>query len=318
MHAAVSAERPRFLLRDSADLGRLRRHLLTHWSLPHAAFQVDGLHVVHSQRAQDRFVRLADACNCVLGESLAAVTLLVSSIRAWTSLTSGWRDVAGVVAVTLLAGLVGKGLQLAWTRARLLRVLRGLRRLLGAPEGSPERDPVLAIVAPAAASSVHPASQDEAADVARNNRIRRSLQLDRPRQPAVVLRDAADSRRMALRLATSWKPPRIEIRIDALPLLDMQRAQARIVRFSGSCSYLPAALLAIAVFLSGSLHAVWIGSQEWLYSQREDWWLLKLDWADVQPVVVAALYAALVGTALEKVWMRTRLLRVLRGLARNG
>jgi hypothetical protein len=88
--------------------------------------------------------------------------------------------------------------------------------------------------------------------------------------------------------------------------------QSRIVRFSSGCTYLLAGLMAVAILLVGMLYEIWTRSMEWVFSEREDWFLLQLDWSDVQPVVLATLCAGLAGALAEAVWMRLRLLRVLR------
>lgn len=295
--------RPKVLVRDAADINRLRIHLVTHWKRPSVQFRVDELPALESQRAQDRFVRLSDGCNCLIGEMLGAMTLLGGSFMTWTS-TRSWRDMGLVVIATLYAALMGKGIELAWTRLKLLRVLRRLRRRL-AGEDFDEVAPVPTAFKP---------SRVEEEDVVQDNLIQRPVLPDGPKRPKVLLRDAADIDRLIPSLATRWTLPRIEIRVDALPRLDAQRAQTRIVRLSGGCSYLLAALLGVAILLGGLLYKVWTESQDWLYSQREDWWLLQLDWSDVMPVVIAALCAGFIGAAIEMVWLRVRLMLVLRGL----
>jgi hypothetical protein len=97
----------------------------------------------------------------------------------------------------------------------------------------------------------------------------------------------------------------------------VQRLQTRIVRFSSGCTWLLAGLMAVGVLLVGLLYEIWTRSMEWVFSEREDWFLLQLDWTDVQPVVLATLGAALVGAVAESVWMRLRLLLVLRVLRKQ-
>jgi hypothetical protein len=77
---------------------------------------------------------------------------------------------------------------------------------------------------------------------------------------------------------------------------------------------MPAAFLSATILLGGFLYIVWTESQAWFRSERADWWLLRLDWDDALPVVLAALCAAMIGILLEWAWMRVRLLLVLRGL----
>lgn len=305
MSPASRALLPRFVLREVADINRLFVHLLTHWRLPRVEFRIDGLHVLHSQHAQDRFVRLSDACNCLLGEALAVLTLLVGSYATWTT-WGGWPEMGWVVLATLGIGVVGKVIEAGWTRLKLLRVLRDLRRRLGTADGSPEREFAIPAVAPHVGRVMHAAVQ--------NRRVRQSVPAAKPRRPKVVLRDIADIDRLFIHLVTHWRLPRIDIHVDSIPGLEVQRAQASVVRFSDGCSYMPAAFLSAAILLGGLLYIIWTESQAWFRSERADWWLLKLDWDDALPVVLAALAAALVGTALEWAWMRVRLLLVLRGL----
>ncbi len=94
--------RSRFLVRDIADIDRVRTYLLTHWTPPRVEFQVDMLPAVESQRAQDRIVRLAGGCNCLLGEALAMLTLVGGSFIAWISFFGRWQ-VLELAAVTALA-----------------------------------------------------------------------------------------------------------------------------------------------------------------------------------------------------------------------
>lgn len=296
---------PRFTLRNAADINHLFVHLLTHGAPPRVDFRVDGLHAIHSQRAQDRFARLADSCNCLIGETLAATAMLLGMWVVWAS-SGGWLEAGMAVIAAVLAGLAGKIFELAWTRIRLLRVLQDLRRRLGTADDSPERDFVQA-------------PTDPHADIPRLRLAQRShapltRHADHARRPRVVIRDLADIDRLLIHLATHWALPRIDIHVDSIPGLEVQRAQSAVSRYSGGCSYLPAAFLSAAIFLGGLLYIVWTQSQAWFRSARADWWLLKLDWDDAVPVVAAAVGAALVGTALEWGWKRVRLLLVLRGL----
>jgi hypothetical protein len=132
-----------------------------------------------------------------------------------------------------------------------------------------------------------------------------------------VLRDARDIHRLCLRLLSHWTPPRIEIRIDGLATRDEQRAQHRYVRLCEGSTFLPAAVFASLTLLGGLMQVVWTKVPEWVTSKRADWWLLTPGWGDVQPVVLAALAAAVLGWAVERVLARLRLVWMLRGLARK-
>ncbi len=230
-------ERPRILVRDAADIKRLRIHLLTHWTQPGVVFCVEDLPALESQRAQDRFVRIYDGCNCLIGELLGATVLVGGSFMAWTSAHS-YRDIGLVLVAAAYATLLGKGIELVWMRMKLLRVLRRLRRRLAGMDFD-EVAPVPAAVKP---------FRVETDAVVQDSRIERPALPHGPRPARVLLRDATDINRLIPRLAIHWVLPRIEIRMDTLPQVEVQRAQVRIARLSSNFSYLPAALLAIAIF----------------------------------------------------------------------
>jgi hypothetical protein len=311
MRATDEPKRPRLLLRDAADINRARIHLVTHWTLPRIEFRVDALPVLVSQRAQDRFVRLAEACNCLFGQLLAGATLLGGSVLTWTS-RGGWREMGLVALATLYAAFIGKGIELAWNRMRLLLVLRRVRRRLGAAGQHATIESVIPVAAPR--TFRHALNVDDGEVLPEN--LRRPRPSGGPKRPKVLLHDDADINQLVIRLATRWRLPRIEIHIDGLAELDTQRAQASYVRLSEGLSYLPAAFMATAILLGGLLYAVWTSSQDWLFSSREDWWVGSPGWSDVEGVVVATLCAALVGWVAEVVWIRVRLVMVLRGLRR--
>jgi hypothetical protein len=310
MRGAVATEEPRIILRDAADIKRVSLRLLTHWRLPRADFRIDSLPPLASQRAQDRFTRLHEGCNCVIGELLGAAMLLGGSFMVWKSV-DGWIGMGWVVFAAVWIGLIGKLIELAWVRVRLLLVLAALQRRIaagGEPAGANEA------VSPISVQPFRRALNAEDDPVVLRPPVERRVARTSPRRPSVLLREAADIDRLVLRVATRWRLPRIEIRTDALPPLEVQRAQVRVVRFSGPASLLPAAFFATAILLGGLLNVIWTESEAWFYSTRPDWWLLGLDWSDVQPVVIAALTAGLVGVAIEVIWKRARLVLVLRNL----
>jgi len=305
----VSSELPpRVLLSSTADINRLVLRLLAGRRLPRVEFRLDGLHVLHSQRAQDRFTRLSDACNCLLGELLGGLVALGGAYLVWVR-SGGLLALCAVAGAALGVWLAGKFIELAWNRLQLLRVLFDLRRRLRTGEHSAERDyPVLQAtpppVAPSAAGTLR----------ARVPRSMRSAPAPRER---VLVRNAADADHLLVRLATRWRLPRIDIDSGKLGPLDLQRAQARVAHLSRGCSYMPAAFLAAAVLLGGLLYVIWSESQAPYRSVRDDWWLQGLDWMDTVPVILSALFAALIGVALEWAWNRVRLLGLLRGLRRQ-
>jgi hypothetical protein len=301
---ADGTERRRLVVRDIEDIRQLRRFLLTHWRRPAVQFRVEGLPLVESQRAQDRFVRLADDCHCLIGEALGVITLLGGGFFAWTS-SYGWRAMPVVIGATAYAVLVGKAIEHGWTRLRLLRALGRVRRRLTGEEV----DEI--VPAPRPAMPFRVETQGMAADAG-------SVRLPRaPRRRKVVLFTRADIARLVPWILIPYRLPRIVIHADSLPILEVQRMQTRIVRFSSGGTYLLAGLMAVGILLVGLLYEIWTRSMEWVTSQREDWFLLQLDWDDVQPVVLATLCAGLAGAVLEKIWMRLRLLLVLRAFARQ-
>lgn len=297
-------DRPRIVVRDMGDVRQLRRYLLTHWRRPAVQFRVHELPPTESQRAQDRFVRLADDCHCLIGEALGALTLLGGGFMAWMS-TYGWRAMPIVMGATAYAVLVGKAIEHGLTRLRMLRALRRLQRRLTGEEVDVE------VPAEPPVKPFRVETRQVAAEVGRVPSI------PTPRRRKIVLASKADIARLALRVLVPLRLPRIEIQAPALPSLEVQRMQTHIVRYSSGCTYLLAGLMAVGILLVGLLYEIWTRSMEWVFSQREDWFLLQLDWPDVQPVVLVTLGAGLAGAVLEAMWMRLRLLLVLRAFARQ-
>lgn len=309
--AAVAPKNPGpsgFLLRNASDIDFLVLHLLANRKLPRVEFHVERLPALESQRAQHRFTRLAKACNCLLGEILGATTLLVGSFAVWV-VSRSWRQVGWVVLAALCVAAIGKGIELAWNRWQLIRVLRGVRRRL-AEIASGRYQPVPATAAPVPGRSFHHALNREKGDEARYSRIQRPALPDEPARPLVAVHGAADINRVALRLLTRWTLPRIDIRVATLPPLDVQRAQNRFTRLSESYSYLLAGVLAAVSLLVGLFYVVWKSNETWKWNSGQDW-------SGVGLVLVVTLYAALLGCALEVLWVRVRLLLVLRGLWRR-
>lgn len=144
--------------------------------------------------------------------------------------------------------------------------------------------------------------------MARASRMQRPPLPDAPARPEVALHDAADINRLVLRLLTRWTLPRIEIQMNALPELMVQRAQHRCRILCDGCSFLFAAVLATLTLLGGLFHVIWMSSlNQWTSGQG-------LRAAGL--VAISALLAGLLGAALEVAWVRVRLLLVLRGLRR--
>jgi hypothetical protein len=109
-----------------------------------------------------------------------------------------------------------------------------------------------------------------------------------------VLNEAADMRRLAFHLLTHWPLPRVEVGMEKLPPLVVQRAQTRFLRITqASESQILGLLAAGATVLIGSFHLVWNWSR--------DWHALVL-------VGTIALYAGLIGTVVSVCFSRLRLL----------
>jgi hypothetical protein len=310
----AGSRRPKVLLRNTADISHLIAHLFTHWTTPRIEICTDGLPTLDVQRAQHRIVRLSDACNCLLGELLATTILLGGSYFTWT-LNQGWRHLGQVAVAALCVGLIGKALNVAWTRLRLLLVLRRLRHQLGTgthlvkvatdrPAGAgPANLPVRGSLQPLL--QVRAAVEDHDAEAAWH--AQQPLLANRPKRPRVLLRDAADIERLIPHLLTHRTLPRIEISAGAHPALDVQRAQHHIVRLSNGCNCVLGGLFAATTLLSGSFYVVLISNYNW------DWTTPK-GWGSMGLVLVFVLCATLIGWATEVAWTRVRLVLLLRRL----
>lgn len=303
--------RPKVLVRDVTDISRLIFRLCTRWTLPRVEVQIDSLAPVVAQHAQHHFARISESCNCVLGVALAAMTLLGRSYMSWASLQSWlwtsrqfWQHL-GLIAITaLLAGLIGWLIEAAWTRIRLMLVLRRLWHRLVAGETFSEPARYVGRV------SRQPAAKDPAASeggaVAHDNLTQRPL-ISGQRRPKILFRGTTDMYRLVIHLFTHWTLPRVEIGVDGVPTLDVQRAQQRIARLSGTCNCALGAWLAATTLLVGAFWVQWTSSKNWD-------WMVPESWRPLGLVVVAALCAALIGTAIEMVWTRARLILVLHGV----
>lgn len=308
--AAAAWRPPAFVLRDGADLRRLFLYLLTHWTLPDVDFRVERLPVRDSHRAQHRFVSLAAACNCLVGELLGGAVLLVGSCMAWAS-AHEWRNLALALLIALGAGLTGKALELAWTRARLLREVRRLQQGLAETSGHVPDAPVKAA---AAASYAYPLNRDTGPLHA--DRVPRAQSAAITHRPVILLRDAGDIRRLALHLITRWTLPHMRIEADALPGPIVRRAQDRLVRLSAGYNYLLAAVLALVCLLGGLAAVVWPTDE--MKDELVLWTVHPTaDWSGVLLVLLATLCTALLGWLVEVLWVRLRLLWVLLGLSRR-
>lgn len=78
-----------------------------------------------------------------------------------------------------------------------------------------------------------------------------------------------------------------------------------------------AAVLGGLTLLAGSMYVILTQTPDVSPIEEPELWARALAWSDVQPVLVAAMGAALLGWAVERVVVRVRLLRVLRVLGRR-
>jgi hypothetical protein len=304
--------RQTFQLRDAADIRRLRTHLLTHWEPPRIEVSTDRFPKRHAQRAQDRFAHLADGCNCLIGEVLGGATLLCGTFAVWV-FSRSWLRLGLVLVASLGVLLIGKAIELAWTRLRLLLVLRGLRRRLDATQDLKATGTAgLAWTETANRSKLGSSTEGE-----QEMPLPRSRRRKARRRPRFVLGNAADINRLRLRLATRWTLPRIEIHIDGLAERDVQRAQHRYTRLTDSTSFLLTGVLASLTMLSGLTYVLWQQVPDSDPMEHPELWIAAVDWSNVKPVLFAALCAGLFGWVIERALVRVRLFRVLRGLRRS-
>ncbi len=134
-----------------------------------------------------------------------------------------------------------------------------------------------------------------------------TLQQDRARARFIV-RTAADVNRLLLRSMLPWKLPRIEIAIDTLPALEIQRAQDRITRIHNASEQQIIGLVAAsAVILFGAFRIV-VFHNPWTSAQ---------DLKDFETLFFLGFLAWVAGRSVEIIWSRARLLRVLFRLRRQ-
>lgn len=302
----MRSRRPRFLLRDAADISRLAVHLATHWKLPVVEVRIDRLPEVESQRTQDQFARHSAACNCIVGEALGGVTLLIGSCLAciWQS----WRFMLLTLVATLAAALVGKGVEMAWNRASLVLVLRRLRNRVSDAIAGRLLD-ASTTTFPAARVYDYPLNSrngdlPQLFDTARNGVSRG------PNRPKLLVRDADDIDAAVRHLFARWTLPRIVVEIEGISAPDLERAQDRLVRLSGGYSHQFAGVLAFATFVVGMTFIMRPPKDTFL-------WTMDQDWSDFLIVLVATFLAAVIGHLGEVALTRVRLRRVLQGLRRQ-
>jgi len=299
-------------VRNAADLRRVSWRLFARWRPPRITVDTGHFPLLFAQRAQDRFAHLADACNCLFGEVLGGMMLLGGFTRVWI-FSRSWADVGLVLLAALGLLLVGKAIEVLWTRLRMLWLLFGLRRRLGSSKDLPATKPVGDAWLEAGDSIQPRASLAAAAE----RPVARASRRKPRRRPRFVLGTAADITRLGLRVATRWTLPRAEIRIVGIPEQAAQRAQHRYVRLADSGSYMLAGVLTTLTLLIGMLYVLWKQIPDSDPLESLDPWRKTLGWSNVEPVVIAALCAGLFGWAVERLVIRVRLLWVLCRLRRN-
>jgi hypothetical protein len=294
---ALPGQPERFILRNSADIRRVRKHLLSHWRVPRVQVSIDSLPVVESQRAQHRFDTLSESCNCLLGEMAGGVTLLIGCYRAWVHTWLGPPDLMPAVIAAVVVGVAGKAIEKGLTRMRLVLVLRRLQLVLAGR-----------IAGTATATSGGPGPAPGDALVYRlANRWPRKLDSGPP--PASA---SAHVNRAAVGLFFHWKLPRIDIAEDTLAPDVAQRAQYQLRRLREGPGFMLAAVLATITLLAGFLIYLMRNS-----SQDAVLWTSPLGSAGPLAVLAGTLLAALAGVAAEAAWKRLRLLGLLLELRRQ-
>lgn len=304
--AVATRRRARFVLRDTADINRALEHLVRHWTPPSVDVRVDRLTALECQRAQDRFTRLTDNCNCMLGEMLGGATLLIGGYATWIS-ARGLPNLLPLTFATLMTIFAGKGIELAWTRVRLIFVLRALRHRL--EETIAGRITAILAKPPETRPYRRPSISTERAAVD-NARIQRSKSGASSARIRIPLREVRDIDRLVVHLITHWALPHMEVQVDTLPKMAVQRAQDRLVRLSAGYTYLLAAVLAVVSFLVGFAYIVWPPDEIVL-------WTMHQDWSDVLMALIVTLFAGLIGCVGEILLIRLRLLLLLFGLRRQ-
>jgi hypothetical protein len=285
-------------------------HLFTHWRLPRVEFHITSAPAVAVQRVQHRVERISERRSGGIGLILTLTILLAGAALMWVSLQSviwtpgQFGQNLGLTAIAALCtGAIGAGIYMAWTRLRILLVLGRLRRRLVAGDTLDVPAIYTGRVSPEPVEKVAAAEDD---DEVRDNLLRHSV-FERSRQPSVLLQDMAGFHRLIIHLFTHWTLPRVRIGVDGVATLDVQRAQHHIARLTDACNCELGAWLAGATVLGGAFYVEWTSTHNW------DWWVPE-SWGPLGLVFVAAPVAALIGTVVQKLWNRVKLLLVLHGV----
>jgi hypothetical protein len=307
LEPSTAQSRPeKVVLRGTSDVDRLIAYLLSHIKPPRIEVCIDKISDLESARAQHDLRLYSEKCNCLLGEVAGGLTFLIGGYHAWLSARGDWPSLLPVVAATACIALLGKAIEIAWSRYKMIRVLRYLR---GRLSGS--------IAAPAITNPPLPVSE-------MRSRAARSPEPDMsvrfatsPKResgpkayPKIPLSSTQDIDRLIIHLATHWPLPQAEVLAQDLPALTAQRAQSRLTRVSSGYSYLPAAVLALLGFLGG------FG----LLMQPPDdpvLWRMRPEGSSILSVFAATLCGGAFGLLAEAFWKRVQFLRVLLPLRRH-
>lgn len=304
--SAAQGRLEKVVLRDTSDVDRLIAYLLSHLKPPRVEVCIDKISELESARAQHDLRFYAEKCNCLLGEVSGGLTFLIGGYHAWLSARGDWPNLLPVVTATACVAILGKAVEVGWSRFRMIGVLRHLRgRLTGSIAAPTITKPSLPVTEvrgrPARAPEPGRAVMDAASP------RRRSAPEAHPRIP---LSSAHDVDRLIIHLGTRWNLPRAEVQAQDLPALTAQRSQTRLTRLSSGYSYLPAAVLALLGFLGG------FG----LLMQPPDdpvLWRMRPEGSSILSVIAATLCGGAFGLLAEAFWKRVQFLRVLLALRRH-
>jgi hypothetical protein len=307
LEPSTAQSRPeKVVLRGTSDVDRLIAYLLSHIKPPRIEVCMDKISDLESARAQHDLRLYSEKCNCLLGEVTGGLTFLIGGYHAWLSARGDWPNLLPVVTATACIALLGKAIEVGWSRYRMICVLRYLR---GRLSGS--------IAAPAIANPPLPVSEirsraGRSPEPGMSVRIATSPKRESgPKAyPKIPLSSTRDVDRLIIHLATHWPLPRAEVQAQDLPALTAQRAQTRLTRVSSGYSYLPAAVLALLGFLGG------FG----LLMQPPDdpvLWRMRPEGSSILSVFAVTLCGGAFGLLAEASWKRVQLLRVLLALRRH-
>jgi hypothetical protein len=108
-------------LHKASDMGRLVLHLLTHWALPRVLIDINSLPPLTVQRAQTRFLHIAEGSERqILGLLTAGATVLIGSVYLVWNWSRDWHSLVWLGIIALYAGVAGTIVSVSFSRLRLL------------------------------------------------------------------------------------------------------------------------------------------------------------------------------------------------------